>query len=203
MKKRLLITSTLMAAVLACALGTGTYAWYSVTAGGSLNATADGTVEASINGTYDAGEVSLDMSFGAFTAVALSDGEGDSYVWVNGTPVLANNNDALTKSASNTLTWGWNSQTTPEEKAAFAGKTYVVTIAPQGETAGRVRLHDSSQDDLYGATEAITCEFSVAAAAPYALSVTSKQFWYSVDGGNALDASTISVQLHASIAPKA
>ena len=40
MKKRLLITSTLMAAVLACALGTGTYAWYEATKGSTTLATA-------------------------------------------------------------------------------------------------------------------------------------------------------------------
>ncbi|MBE6143557.1 MAG: hypothetical protein E7177_06205 [Erysipelotrichaceae bacterium] len=46
MKKRLLISSVLMSAVLACALGTGTYAWYSASAGGAtVQATgADGKV---------------------------------------------------------------------------------------------------------------------------------------------------------------
>lgn len=34
MKKRLLISSVLMSAVLACALGTGTYAWYTAASGG-------------------------------------------------------------------------------------------------------------------------------------------------------------------------
>lgn len=49
MKKRLLISSVLMSAVLACALGTGTYAWYQAGGGATVKA-----------GTAVSGSISLD-----------------------------------------------------------------------------------------------------------------------------------------------
>ncbi len=57
MKKRLLISSVLMSAVLACALGTGTYAWYSAV--GSLDGTAaDVTMNGDVSVTGPTGSAS-------------------------------------------------------------------------------------------------------------------------------------------------
>lgn len=206
MKKRLLITSALMTAVLGASLATGTYAWYSASAAGTLNASANESISASVHGTYAAVTVGLDMEFGTLGSVALTDSSGDSYVLVNGTKVEAAENDSanevFAKYAKGTLTWGWNEDTTDAEKAAFAGKTYTVTVAATGETASRVRLHDSSEDNMYSATETISVEFSVGATSPYALTVTSLDFWYSVAGLETLETTDVSVSLVASMAEK-
>lgn len=206
MKKRLLITSALMTAVLGASLATGTYAWYAASANGTLQATDSETINASVKGTYEAVNVALDMSFGTLGTVALTDTNGDSWVLVNGTKVEAAENDSdngvFAKYAQGTLTWGWNTNTPVEQKAAFAGKTYTVTVAATGATAARVRLHDSSEDNMYSATETISVEFSVGLTAPYNLSVTSLDFWYSVAGLETLETEDVSVQLVATMAEK-
>ena len=64
MKKRLLISSVLMSAVLACALGTGTYAWYSATTTGGLNAaTSSATVTTTSQGHTVGSDASVKLVF--------------------------------------------------------------------------------------------------------------------------------------------
>ena len=92
MKKRLLISSVLMSAVLACALGTGTYAWYAASggAGASVNSTGTttGTLEtASAAGTIGAYELSITVTPSG--SIQLSNDDGVSYVMVGTQAVQA------------------------------------------------------------------------------------------------------------------
>lgn len=62
MKKRLLISSVLMSAVLACALGTGTYAWYSATSNASASVGTNTTGDLSAAGsTIAAGSYTINL----------------------------------------------------------------------------------------------------------------------------------------------
>lgn len=80
MKKRLLISSVLMSAVLACALGTGTYAWYEATAGSIGYGTTTAANISTSEGQYVLGSETVALSFGAVSnPTELSDGNGETY----------------------------------------------------------------------------------------------------------------------------
>ena len=80
MKKRLLISSALMTAVLACALGTGTYAWYQATAGSiGYGTTAAANISTS-EGTYTLDGETVALKFGTVSnPTELSNGAGETY----------------------------------------------------------------------------------------------------------------------------
>ena len=116
MKKRLLITSALMTAVLGASLATGTYAWYQVSAG--FTATATTTVATAGNAAL--GEKALTASWSTIDALNLTDTEGNCKVW-NGQAVVDANDDAPVKADVCTLTLSGT------DLAGYAG-TYTVTI---------------------------------------------------------------------------
>lgn len=85
MKKRLLISSVLMSAVLACALGTGTYAWYQVSTGGLTEATKTGSVGTQISTTVDASDFSAaDITVTPAGNVDLSKEDGSAKYYTKG-----------------------------------------------------------------------------------------------------------------------
>ena len=74
MKKRLLISSVLMSAVLACALGTGTYAWYRASATINPSASAVTGADLSVSGPKDSTVDSYGVTLSA-TLTEVSDGD--------------------------------------------------------------------------------------------------------------------------------
>jgi hypothetical protein len=80
MKKRLLISSVLMSAVLACALGTGTYAWYEATLKSSVSATQSTAEISTSSQTHDvggAGQIRLTFT-GGNASIELTNGSGQT-----------------------------------------------------------------------------------------------------------------------------
>lgn len=75
MKKRLLISSVLMSAVLACALGTGTYAWYKADSSTNITAgtTAKGDISVSGPAAVSSGAYGVTISAGLEETAASKD----------------------------------------------------------------------------------------------------------------------------------
>lgn len=79
MKKRLLISSVLMSAVLACALGTGTYAWYYVGSASAQGATDSvANLSTAANG-YSAGGITFTPDLAVTGSPKLTNNSGQ--VW--------------------------------------------------------------------------------------------------------------------------
>lgn len=133
MKKRLLISSVLMSAVLACALGTGTYAWYAATEGSFVKGTLDSATISAVDNAYRIGNITINVDLtDPSGSVKLSDTDGYSYVLVGGAKTrdttVAQNDASMygttTVSVSAETTRG---AATADELKAIAG-TYTITI---------------------------------------------------------------------------
>lgn len=156
MKKRLLISSVLMSAVLACALGTGTYAWYeATTAGGAVSAnTASATVA---TGDYAAnvGSLAVNFTIVASQDVALTDPDTGllSKVMV-GTEAL----DAVDakKVGTYTVTCAW-ADTYNEAARKEVANTYTVTL----DTEGLVVLLSENNSAKEKEVDTITITYTV------------------------------------------
>lgn len=131
MKKRLLISSVLMSAVLACALGTGTYAWYAASgAGGSISADAytSGTISTTTaEGTVGGYKLAITVTPG--TAILLSDeDDGKAYVMV-GEDVV----EAATQNVVGTYTvsidWAAGSDNVTARKELAGDYEFTITAA--------------------------------------------------------------------------
>ena len=170
MKKRLLISSVLMSAVLACALGTGTYAWYSAgTAAAGLSAESTGHIETKED--YDVTGASFDVEWGEWTEIALSNNAGKSYHLEGGVAV---EDASAVVEAKNTFTISWDSNATPGQQAAAVG-SYTVTLTP----SANVRLSKSAKGTNGQETaEAIT--FTITVAPDGTISGGEQDFYYAI-----------------------
>lgn len=151
MKKRLLISSVLMSAVLACALGTGTYAWYQVSNDSPASATpvsgSVGTIAPSV--TIDALTFTISLSgsdvtnnSGTYTlaSVDLTDSSGGSNYYVNDSTIPSYT--ASKKSGQFNVSIGL-SLTEADDLANYEG-TYTFKV----EGLGYARVNDT-QAEVY------------------------------------------------------
>ena len=122
MKKRLLISSVLMSAVLACALGTGTYAWYKAEAGEKTIAQATASVSTTEN-EYTAGGVTLTLSVTNSGTPDLVNEDGKTY-YLSGSNLV---DDTAGNVKYGTLTLGVTCNDSADDKAAVAG-TYNLVL---------------------------------------------------------------------------
>lgn len=206
MKKRLLITSALMTAVLGASLATGTYAWYSATASLSIDATQKGSVGTATSGSFE--DVSLSAAWTVTTpTIALTDNKGDSYLRSEVSNSLTSVNPTIPTFTQVTLVVSGTEST---DWAAFADD-YVITVTP----SSRARLSVTNEDkDVYEATAGATITFDVVVnqygIGTSALTNATKSnsvtlvFYVSINGedGGTSDTGSVNVELVASIAAK-
>ena len=143
MKKRLLISSVLMSAVLACALGTGTYAWYSAT-GNAANISAGATIKGDVSLTAP----ELTASDHGFSIAASMEEVADtkekdlllaayeSSAWVSKYNVTGGTRTYTPKSDETyyrvykvSVTGSYDGDDETEFKAMTHSKTYTITFA--------------------------------------------------------------------------
>ena len=140
MKKRLLISSALMTAVLACALGTGTYAWYEASRAGDTLSKATGVGSAQISTSSQslsvgATDTKVTLSFTAASVNATLELTNDAgvtyYVDTNG-----NQHEKTTgnKVGSFTISAGWDGGSAPSADVvdALEGKSVTFTLGATG-----------------------------------------------------------------------
>ena len=132
MKKRILISSVLMSAVLACALGTGTYAWYVAGAGAMQTATATATVTTAKDNTVSVGNLKFVLSLDNDTTPDLVDNTGKTYYWksVAGGEVIQD----TTKRAVDSLTVAVTTAPTADELKSIPG-AYKLSITANNAKA--------------------------------------------------------------------
>lgn len=102
MKKRLLITSALMTAVLGASLATGTYAWYKAGEVGNSYAEAVkvNTISTKEN-SYTTGSFKVEAILGTVTdKVDLTDKNGNTYYYLPNGTTLVNAGEAATKTGT-------------------------------------------------------------------------------------------------------
>ena len=146
MKKRLLISSVLMSAVLACALGTGTYAWYKAEAGEKTIAQATASVSTTEN-QYSAGGVTLTLSVTNSGTPDLVNEDGETY-YLSGAN-LVDDTDGNVKYG--TLTLGVTCTDSADDKAAVAG-TYDLVLTDDA-AAGKILFSTSKTPYANGSDE--------------------------------------------------
>ena len=174
MKKRLLISSVLMSAVLACALGTGTYAWYQATdAGKTIAAAAKSGNIGTYTKEYSAG--------GGFTItpvigsvandIALTDTEGKTYYYV-GSALKEDTAQDLKKSASTSVgfTISFDGDLTDAQVNAAWIALGVTEITLTVEGSDRIKVADD-QTTAEKTGEVVSFVFDVSA-----ISFTSKGY---------------------------
>ena len=128
MKKRLLISSVLMSAVLACALGTGTYAWYKAEAGEKTIAQATADISTSVN-EYSAGGVTLTLSVSNSGTPDLVNEAGETK-YFSGVNLVDDTEDNV---KYGTLTLGVTCTASADDKAAVAGTYNLVLTDDAGD----------------------------------------------------------------------
>ena len=143
MKKRLLISSVLMSAVLACALGTGTYAWYAASTEGTVSVTETTGGSITTNTAPSITKAGLVCAITATEKVDLSNNEGESYYIVSGKAVK-NTSANVTGAGSYTLSFAPGSS--DDAKRAAAG-TYTLKL-----TASEGAVVSLTENGTYGAT---------------------------------------------------
>ena len=200
MKKRLLITSALMTAVLGASLATGTYAWYQAEAGNvALNAATGGSITTGIDGA-SISAINLNAAFSDVDKVALTDeDDGLPYMLDSGGKKIAYNGglptyDVVTLTISGDALTDWSS---------IAG-TYTVTVTATGsaKVAAGAKT-DALAATGYGATATATVVINqngIGTSAPVAESDSVElQFTFVVRGLETKE-TTVTAGLTASIA---
>lgn len=147
MKKRLLISTALMTAVLTCALSTGTYAWYQAIQQVNV-ASANITLGAANVTALDT--VDLDVTFEIEghdnTKVVLVNNDGEQYAWVNGELVQIEKKSDEVKFYTITITGASIPQDKAESVYAAAKGTYTVTVETTSE---RFILHSEEPEEKF------------------------------------------------------
>ena len=183
MKKRLLISSVLMSAVLACALGTGTYAWYQAGSAGI----ASGTHTNAEIGTTD-NSVSIDAITFTVTAtpvnneIAYTDVNGKSWYY-NGTIANENKVDVTATSVLNTkvnltVDAKLDGNTPTDGQLGAVAGTYSFTVKADSNSRIAEDVGNVYKAESIGAT--INVDLVVLANGDYSLTVT--EFYASVVG---------------------
>lgn len=172
MKKRLLITSALMTAVLGASLATGTYAWYAV----STNRAQMTSVVGSVGSKVDVDSIAAAGLVGTFSTldqVDLSDYTGKSY-YLSGTKAFLDSEADIENKG--TFTIDWADDTTAEQMAASAG-TYTITI-----TAGGQVYLSETENSAYNGVKTLT--YDVTIAPDGTITGGTVEFYYSVRAKN-------------------
>ena len=185
MKKRLLITSALMTAVLGASLATGTYAWYSATSG-SVDLTANDSATVSAQDTYASfGNLvfSLDLEVVEGEKIDLTDALGKTYVMTTAT-TKQEVDAAKPVSSLCKLTVTYNSDVidTADKLAAYAG-TYTVTLA----TSDYVKVakdENGAKTAPAGADLTMTVTISSAGVVSYSETDGVLEFYYALQTNN-------------------
>ena len=146
MKKRLLISSALMTAVLACALGTGTYAWYSATNQATVSA-AKGANIATTKPNINVGAVTLGATIAEVTpgsklhlATIESGAYKHYYLNAGGNKVAyqLGEGEVASKAYKFTLT------VTEEQRELVAGTQVTISVAGDEGSTSRAKYWISS-----------------------------------------------------------
>lgn len=147
MKKRLLITSALMTAVLGASLATGTYAWYQAAAGSATVSQATADISTSTN-EYAVGGITLVLSVTNSGTPDLVNEDGETYYFSGANLV----DDTEGNVKYGTLTLGVTCAASANDRAAYAG-TYNVVLTDD-EAAGKILFstgttpYSNGTDDL-------------------------------------------------------
>ena len=152
MKKRLLISSVLMSAVLACALGTGTYAWYTASGGSESYTPATSGQIGTYTGDYSTEGFVIAATIGAMADdIVLTDNNGLTWYYVGDTLKQDTTENLKTTASTNvgvTITYSGEGLTDAEVKAAWevldidsitltVSKTERIKIADDAATAAK------------------------------------------------------------------
>lgn len=181
MKKRLLITSALMTAVLGASLATGTYAWYQVTADSSATATeVSATVgvlapDVSIGAlefTITIGGADYNAGAGKLASVDLTDNEGASKYYVTNSQIPEYS--AQKASGSFTVTISDNAANAVERSAYAA--TYTFNI----QASGNLRIAEDQENVYKDAAKAALLTVTYTINADGTVTHTAKTVYYSV-----------------------
>lgn len=173
MKKRLLITSALMTAVLGASLATGTYAWYAVSnTQATMTKVTSNNLSSSVGASVSA--AGLNGVFGTFTPLQLTDDNGASY-YISGKKVYEN--ESADVEGENTFTLSWATEDAAQKTAA-AG-SYVLTLKGSANVAlastenGTVRV----EDGLKGGN---SITYNVTIASDGTISPSTVTFYYAI-----------------------
>lgn len=177
MKKRLLISSVLMSAVLACALGTGTYAWYEATTKGEASVTSSSADISTKANNYSVDGVTFALTLTNSGAPDLVDSNGDTYFWTTeahdiSSPKLEVENNTK----YGTLTLSVLADTTDTNVLANAEGEYTITITDNCATNDVV--YSKETNPYAGSQGSITAKLTVEADGTYELDCTT--FYYSI-----------------------
>ena len=182
MKKRLLISSVLMSAVLACALGTGTYAWYQTNVSGTLGATSSqGEVSTSSQTHSFGGDASVQIKFDAGannSKVELTDENGATqYVDANGNLYTLPTNEG-TRYGTYTISAIWVGEPSAETKAALQGQSVTFVISGSEHVHLLTTANAADRDDDNEIE--VTVTVGAGGTSLTVDSVASKDIYYSV-----------------------
>lgn len=186
MKKRLLITSALMTAVLGASLATGTYAWYSATEGTFVKGAMGSETISTVDNAYSVGDITLNVVFADPSGeVKLSDTDGYSYVWVGGVKTkdtsVAQNDASMygTIGVSITATTTRGNATADELKAIKG--TYNLTVT----ASGQAKISLESGAAAIAATKGNTATIVVTISDAGAISLDKSTIYFAMQGDEA------------------
>lgn len=188
MKKRLLISSALMTAVLACALGTGTYAWYQAGAAATAVAgtAATGSVGTAVN-SYSAGSVTFTpvLALGEDEKPVLTDTQGRTYYYLkNGETKVEDQGVANEKkygsgkvSVTAALSNASGSATLADVLPELAGKTITVTLS-----GTNLRFFKTAPSEQNYEGETVSFEHKILSTDTAATIIAETDFYYAITG---------------------
>lgn len=157
MKKRLLITSALMTAVLGASLATGTYAWYKANTDEATISKATASVSTSEN-TYSVGGITLTLSVVNAGTPDLVNSDGETWYYSGANLVQDAENTKF-----GTLTLSVSTTASANELAAYAG-SYNLTLSDNAD-AGKILFAKTNTpydggSDTYAVTLTIAADGS-------------------------------------------
>lgn len=177
MKKRLLITSALMTAVLGASLATGTYAWYNASALGAVSVTTyNGSVNSSTN-TFKTGAVTVTLEVTGITAVDLVDNTGATHYYKN--EDTGTRYDAVAAAPVGNFTITASSENTTADLIAAEGE-YELTVKANNDQV-RWSLSDTTPYDI-PAYEDLTVTVLISDTGAVSMKTGENKVYYSILG---------------------
>lgn len=176
MKKRLLITSALMTAVLGASLATGTYAWYAATTTGGLNAAESNATVTTTSQSHTVGsDASVELVFTAHAGndkVELTNSDGVTmYIDANGNKYTKTTGDGT---GGYDISAEWVGTVSDDTKAALETKTVTFVVSADGQ----VKL--LTEDDASKRDADNEIEITVTVGKNGALTVSQDKIYYAV-----------------------
>ena len=188
MKKRLLISSVLMSAVLACALGTGTYAWYQADRAGDTVSKATGTsalIETESEGlTVGATDTKVTIVFaGENKDLELTNSAGETYYVDTNGKLHEKTGESVKKVGSFALSATWENGTAPSEDvlAAIEGEEVTFTL---GATGTLRLLETNNAADGLEEDETLTVTVKIVSGTPTIVSESERTVYFAVGAAN-------------------